>query len=210
MTTPKQCQDCETRMTSLCGEDKCHFFNVTVVNLRSRCWELERENKRLLELCDSHLMTMANIRLEEMAIRKERDESWSTYQREIGARSIVEEENADLRDQLAKARGRVKTYFSRYDEEITRAGIYERMQKSLESDNDKLRAQLAEQVHQVKLLNGIVTGMRYQVIVARNSVLLDIDQAMQAMYPKYGGAALDDVRTAIRKIRKQGDDENDG
>ena len=63
-----------------------------------------------------------------------------------------------------------------------------------------LNAQLAEQSHQVKLLNGIVTGLHYQVTMARNSALLDVEQAVRAMYPKYGGAALDAVCAAIREL----------
>jgi len=43
--------------------------------------------------------------------------------------------------------------------------------------------------------------------VARNSVLLDVDQAVQAMYPKYGGVALDAVRTVIRELRQKEYDE---
>jgi len=117
-------------------------------------------------------------------------------------------ENADLRNQLAKARKQEKIYYSRYDEELTRGGNLERLLNSLESDNSGLRTQLAEQAHQVKLLNGIVTGMRYQVIVARNSVLLDVEQAVQAMYPKYGGETLDAVCTAILGLKEKGD--NDG
>jgi len=103
---------------------------------------------------------LANIELEAYAeeLMRERDEAWGTYQREIGAKSIVDETNADL------------------------------------------RAQLAEQSHQVKLLNGIVTGLHYQVTMARNSALLDVEQAVRAMYPKYGGAALDAVCAAIREL----------
>jgi len=123
---------------------------------------------------------------------------------------LRDEENHDLRTQLEHSRKQEKVFRSRYDVELTRGCNSEQLISSLESNNSNLRTQLAEQTYQVKLLNGIVTGMRYQVIVARNSVLLDVEQAVQAMYPKYGGAALDDVRTAIRKIRKQGDDENDG
>jgi len=47
---------------------------------------------------------LANIELEAYAeeLMRERDEAWGTYQREIGAKSIVEEENTDLRKQLAE------------------------------------------------------------------------------------------------------------
>ena len=124
--------------------------------------------------------------------------------------NLRDKEWSDLCTRLAKAQEQGKTYFSRYEEELARGCAHEELHNSLETENDKLRAQLAAQTNQVKLLNGIVTGMRYQVIVARNSVLLDVDLAVQAMYPKYGGAALDDVRTAILNIRKQGDDDGNG
>jgi len=124
---------------------------------------------------------------------------------------LRDEELRDLHTQLAKAQEQGKTYFSRYDEELVRGGKSERLINSLESDNSDLRTQLAEQTHQVKLLNGIVTGMRYQVTVARNSVLLDIEQAVRAIHKRYGdNCMIDAVRTAIREIRKQGDNENDG
>ena len=47
---------------------------------------------------------LANIELEAYAeeLMRERDEAWATFQREIGAKSIVDEENAGLRKQLAE------------------------------------------------------------------------------------------------------------
>ena len=110
--------------------------------------------------------------------------------------ALHDEEHRDLRTQE-------KVYLSRYEEELARGCVHEELHNSLETENDKLRAQLAEQTNQVRLLNGIVTGLHYQVTMARNSALLDVEQAVQAMYPKYGGAALDDIRTAIHKLRQK-------
>ena len=102
--TMMDCPDCGVAIR-VNREHECDpwkWLNHKYTSLRSRCEELERENKRLLELCDSHLMTMANIRLEEMSVRQQRDEARQWANRRTATANEHIKGNTQLRQDIGE------------------------------------------------------------------------------------------------------------